>query len=156
MAPKQKPGRSVQSVQTPPDFMDAMKRHLGIRQFAIDLAASHDNSQAGLCFTEEDNSLIQEWPKVGWCWLNPPYADIRPWVEKASYAAMEGTKIAMLVPASVGSNWWDTFVHDIAYVSCLSPRLTFVGHKNPYPKDLALLLYAPFLRGGYTTWRWKA
>lgn len=153
--PKQKPGKSEQSVETPNNFIEAVKARLGITDFTIDLAADATNTKAEKFFTEQDNSLVQEWPPIGWCWLNPPYGKIEPWVQKAHDSTWDGVKVAMLVPASVGSGWWFEYVSPKAYVTFLNPRLTFVGHKSPYPKDLALLLYTPFLEGGTCNWWWN-
>lgn len=61
----------------------------------------------------------------------------------------------MLVPASVGANWWFTGVHHEADVHFLNGRIKFVGAKDPYPKDCALLLYHPAATGGYSCWNWK-
>ena len=153
--PQQKPGKSKQNYGTPPAFLDAVKRLLHIQEFGIDLAASPENAVCPHYFTEADNALLQCWLPNGWSWCNPPYADIRPWVEKAAWEAQKGASIAMLLPAGVGSNWWFHHVHGRAYVHFLHPRLTFVGERAPYPKDLALLLYAPYLQGGYNCWGWQ-
>jgi hypothetical protein len=92
----------------------------------------------------------------GWAFCNPPYGDIRPWVEKAYTESQDGAQIAMLVPASVGSNWWRDWVEDVAYTIFLNGRITFVGASAPYPKDCAILLYAKYLHGGHVYWRWTA
>ncbi len=36
----------------------------------------------------------------------------------------------------------------------LSPRLTFEGTKDPYPKDLMLSVFG-YGMNGFDTWRWK-
>lgn len=156
--PEQKPGRSEQDVRTPSNFLEAVKAKLYISDFVADLAASPENTVAELFYTEADDALIQRWSFGGerWAWCNPPYADITPWVAKAHWEAKHaGAYVAMLVPASVGSNWWRDSVHNKAYTLFLNGRLTFVGHTSPYPKDLALLLYTPFLTGGYDIWDWN-
>lgn len=158
--PAQKPGKSEQVVVTPDEFLDAVRERLRIVDFGWDLAADASNAKCEIglpyFYTEEQNSLAQLWyPHDGWLWCNPPYSHIEPWVEKASIEAKHGAHIAMLVPASVGSGWWFKWVTSHAYITFLNPRLTFVGHKSPYPKDLALLLYAPFLSGGNCDWKWK-
>jgi phage N-6-adenine-methyltransferase len=153
--PRQKPGTSIQEVATPADFLSAVKRCLNISEFIMDLAADAHNTVAADYLTEQDNSLEQPWPKHGWCWLNPPFSKLEKWVEKAWIESREGAQIAMLVPASVGSNWWSYWVDNNAYITFLNGRITFVGHTAPYPKDLALLLWAPYLRGGSCIWRWK-
>jgi len=155
MAPKQKPGKSEQAVGTPPDLISAVKRLLGIEEFQIDLAADSSNTQAQIFYSEEQDALSKDWTMwVGWCWLNPPFSHIAPWVEKAKASKDPATKIAVLVPASVGSNWWRDHVHGHCEVHFLNGRPTFVGHTDPYPKDLALLLYGRYHRG-YYIWDWR-
>lgn len=157
--PKQKPGKSEQVVCTPPEFLKALKAKLGQPEFGYDLAASHENTVATSYFTEEDDALIQDWGAdldFGmWAFCNPPYEDIEPWVAKACVEAEKGANIAMLLPASTGSNWWRAYVHNKCYVLLLNGRITFVGHKTPYPKDLVTLLYTPFGAKGYEVWDWK-
>ena len=161
MAPKQKPGLSKQDYSTPPEFVSAVKGLLIIDNFSVDLAASMTNFVCPVFYDEQADALADKnpWTVDGWGWLNPPFAHIEPWVRKAYYESQNGAKIAMLVPASVGANWWLKWVHMKATVIFLIGRLTFVGHKDPYPKDCALLLYdekdshgiAPF----YTVWSWR-
>jgi phage N-6-adenine-methyltransferase len=156
--PIQKPGRSKQDYQTPPEFLAAVKKRLHTNVFGWDLAASKENTACEFgWYDEEQDSLKQNWHEIqnGWMWLNPPFSNIAPWVYKASDEAWKGAFIAMLVPASVGANWWRDFVHDDAHVLFLNGRLTFVGAEGPYPKDCALLLYQPAIQGGYDTWNWK-
>lgn len=155
MAPKQKPGRSKQDYCTPPEFIQAVKKRLGIGDFKIDLAADVFNTIAFQCYAKQENSLIQSWIMDGWGWLNPPFANIRPWVTKACDESLKGAQVAMLVPAGVGANWWRDYVHDKAHVLMLNGRLTFVGEEAPYPKDCALLLYTSYVKGGYEVWNWR-
>lgn len=155
--PAQKPGKSEQSVETPNEFIDAAKRLLHIEQFDWDLAADESNTKAKYWTPIECDALIQAWDHLGgWLWLNPPYSKITPWVTKCWKESREGACIAALVPASVGSNWWNDYVAGKAQVYFLTPRITFMGHKHPYPKDLALLLYRPDVTAGYSTWHWKS
>ena len=165
--PLQKPGKSRQDYGTPPELLRALKIRLSIDDFSIDLAASAENAVTVPYYTEEDNSLIQPWGQWGWgwAWCNPPFSDIEPWVMKAIAASAPGwnadgtvlqaAKVAMLVPASVGSNWWRECVDGRAHVLFLNGRLTFVGETAPYPKDCAILLYTPFVQGGYEVWNWR-
>ena len=160
--PKQKPGLSKQDYQTPTVFLDATRKLLDIENFTLDLAASEENAVCGSFYDEVYDSLKREgdWVTQVGCeaWCNPPYSHIAPWVEKAYRESLLGATIAMLVPASVGSNWWRDWVHNKAVVVLLNGRITFVGHTAGYPKDCALLLYdkqdthgiAPF----YAIWSW--
>lgn len=152
--PKQKPGQSKQDYQTPPEFLVALKNRLGIQDFDIDLAASKENAVCLSYYDEEMDSLKQSWVRKGWGFCNPPYANIRPWVKKACDEVQKGAKVAILVPAAVGANWWRDYVDQQASVWFLNGRLTFVGAAGPYPKDCAVLLYGPF-HPVYSVWNWR-
>lgn len=152
--PIQKPGRSEQSVCTPIEFLQAVKLRLGIDTFTCDLAASRENTVARKFYSKAVNSLEQSWNLSGHNWLNPEYKDITPWVKKAWEESRHGAKTAVLVPASVGANWFRDYVFGKSDVLFLNGRLTFIGHTQPYPKDLMLLLYAPQNFFHCDVWTW--
>lgn len=152
--PRQQPGTSEQSVRTPKVFLDAVKLRLGIDAFAVDLAASRANTVATKFYSKRTNALVHPWVFDGWNWLNPPYADIKPWVKKAYEESLLGARTAMLLPAGVGSNWWRDWVHGKARILLLNGRITFVGHATGYPKDLVLLMYEPGVVPAYEIWTW--
>ena len=156
--PEQRPGKSHQEYRTPEEFLIAARRYVRTTVWAVDLAASAENTVASRFFSEEHNSLIQDWHAAignGWGWLNPPFGGIARWVEKAKFESRKGCRIAVLVPASVGSNWWKNHVHNHCTVVFLNGRISFDG-KDPFPKDCALLLY-PCLDQQlpmYNVWSW--
>jgi len=161
--PKQKPGKSKQDYSTPKEFIDAVKKKFGIREFAYDLAASLENTKAKFFFCEEENSLAQEWRKLrGDLWLNPPFANIAPWAERCAASTefvaetaranlKPARRIFLLVPAAVGSNWFAQHVFNKARVLLLNGRISFDG-VAPYPKDLILAIYGE--KPGIEVWRW--
>jgi hypothetical protein len=164
--PKQKPGRSEQTVATPRDFLDAVEKRFG--KMTWDLAATSANAITrngnyfgpDHCVTGRRDALINDWTKrTGNLWLNPEFGDIAPWVKKCAELDLMGrhsgrlARLFLLVPASVGSNWFHEFVFSRALVLFLSPRLTFVGHTQAYPKDLLLACYG--FKPGFEWWRWK-
>lgn len=162
MAPKQKPSTSKQDYSTPNDFLVAVRRILAIEDFAIDLAADASNTVCKKFIDEKTDSLKDDvsWKSEGWAFLNPPYKNIAPWAEKAwLQSKVDGAKVALLVPASVGANWWRCFVHKKALVLFLNGRLSFLENGDPYPKDLALLLYGftpiPEMLTDYLIWDWR-
>lgn len=153
--PVQKPGRSKQDYATPWEFIRAVEARFGPIDF--DLAAHEGNTKCITYFTEADDSLKQDWTILrGNLWLNPPFGDIAPWARKCAESAHEfalGTRIFLLVPASIGSRWFAEHVHHRALVLGLSPRLSFDG-KNPFPKDLMMAIYG--VAPGFDVWRWDA
>jgi phage N-6-adenine-methyltransferase len=156
--PAQKPHRSVQEVATPRAFLDAVEAKFGALSW--DLAANAENSVCGQWFygpgsKHAEDSLSAPWNHEGVAWLNPPYSDITSWAKKCSAESRNGARILLLVPASVGSEWFAHYVWPRAMTYALRPRLTFVGHTAPYPKDLILCHYAPDVTPGFELWRWR-
>lgn len=147
-------GRSNQAWGTPWEFIRACVHRFG--PISHDLAAGVDNRKANEFFGEMDNSLVQDWTRLdGNLWLNPPFANIGTWAEKCAVtSARRRGFILFLTPASIGTEWFEAYVHHRAVVLALSPRLTFEGADDPYPKDLMLSVYGYGL-SGFNTWRWK-
>ncbi len=67
--------------QTPLWLFDALDIEFG---FWLDSAASDKNALCAHWLTEADDALNSEWVSHGAIWNNPPYSNIRPWVEKAA------------------------------------------------------------------------
>lgn len=151
--PSMNKGRSKQDYETPKEFIDAVTRRFGTLDF--DLAASEENAKANEYFTEKDDALSRNWAHVSGSllWLNPPFADIAPWAEKCALHASPTTRILLLVPAAVGSNWYAEHVHPHASVLAVRPRLSFDGI-NSFPKDLILAAYGFGVRG-FDLWKWR-
>lgn len=144
---------------TPWAFIQAVNSKFG--PIAFDLAATLLNSKAqhaGMYFDENSDSLTRNWHKIdGLLWLNPPFANIAPWAEKCRAEMKLGAEILLLVPASVGANWYWEHVHGIAEEYSVG-RMTFEGSSDPYPKDLLLAHYRPGL-GHHPKpmerWKWQ-
>lgn len=158
--PAQKPGASKQDYETPREFLDAVEARFG--PLHVDLAARDDNAKAPKWITPEQDSLSVRWahrfPRHR-AWLNPEFARIDPWAAKCAKEARSeespmGIYIFMLTPASVGANWFANHVHGKAMVYALSPRLTFVGETQAYPKDCVLSVFG-YGVAGFDVWRWK-
>lgn len=92
---------------TPEDFAPLHERF----RFTIDAAASPTNARLERYWTREDDALSQSWAGER-VWCNPPYSDIRRWVDKAwgefddnNYSTAE--LIVMLLPANrTEQRWW--------------------------------------------------
>ncbi len=152
-------GRVVVSKQdwgTPWEFIHAVQLRFGF--LTCDLAARGDNAKAPQFYTPDSDSLTAPWATdnpTGNLWLNPPFKDIEPWAKKcAEESAQRAGLILMLTPASIGTDWFAKHVHRKAMVLGLSPRMTFEGAEDPYPKDLMLSVFGMGLNG-FDCWRWK-
>lgn len=169
-----------QNYETPWAFIRAVEEKL-TRRVVFDLAASPANAKAEHFWTRDDNSLLLDWHVVesscGVLWLNPEFNDIPTWAAKAHAATSDPRclPVAMLTPASVGSNWFRDFVFGKARVLFLNGRIIFDGQSepedwkekhpgkrwkpDPYMKDLMLTVFGwrnsgGELRTGFEIWSW--
>lgn len=86
----------------------------------------------------------------GWAWCNPPYQPtplLRGFLDAAHATALDGSPVAALIPASVGTRWYiDTVAERATAVWVIPGRLAFdgphsVGDVAPWSSVLAV--YAP-------------
>lgn len=150
--PSVRRGKSRQDYQTPRELLDAVEARFGVLRH--DLAAAAHNAVCENFYDEHRSAFEHDWQALaGNLWCNPPFDDIAPWAKKAAESASSRTRILLLTPASVGSNWFAQHVHPHAAVFALSPRVSFDG-ENPYPKDLILSVYGLGVTG-FSVWRWR-
>lgn len=161
-------------IWTPTVFRGAIVKRFGWPTW--DLAASAKNSFSPFFWNEAEDSLSRRWHvlgKDGFCgegvergllWLNPPYSNITPWARKCAEESRQGAEILLLVPASVGANWyWDHVepyadvysVGRMAFDNCFDKQGRLVT--TQYPKDLILAHYYDEPNGHkrMQRWRWK-
>lgn len=80
-------------------------------KFTLDSAASDRNAKCADYFTLERSGLVHSWGSHR-VWCNPPYSNIRPWVEKAIEEVQRDCPIVvMLLPANrTEQKWWQELV----------------------------------------------
>jgi phage N-6-adenine-methyltransferase len=88
-------------------------------RFTVDIAASPHNAKLENFYTIEDDGLTASWAGER-VWCNPPYSNIRPWIEKAweetawspdGFTSVSAPLIVMLLPANrTEQGWWQELV----------------------------------------------
>lgn len=162
----------AQATGTPWQFIHALEQRFGTA-VDFDLAASPENAKAPSFFTAEDDALKQDWSLImrhrqyvvnaavtEWredgparlAYLNPPFANIRPWACKVAECSHLPRWTVMLVPHSRSCKWMHEELLGKVAVDAI-PRMQFIGHPTLYPKDLCLVV-AGFgvVGGGYWDW----
>lgn len=147
-------GKGNNNASTPMVFINAVVKKFGL--LTIDLACTRANAKAplGLYHDEDVDALMVPWAKYCMAaisplaWLNPPFTNITPWARKCAAEVQLGARTLLLVPASVGANWYWDWVVPYADVYSVG-RMVFDDCYDkdgklittPYPKDLILAHY---------------
>ena len=96
-------------------------------------------------YTPADDGLLQPWS--GYVWLNPPFSNVRPWVEKLA----EHDNGIALVPASVGCRYWQETIFERApawlFVAKRIKFMTVTGEPGKFASGINVALVAFGERG---------
>ncbi len=85
---------------TTPETLAWCAAKAGVEKYGLDVAASQELHVCQDYMTKETDGLRQRWAGDVWC--NPPFSNIRPWVEKAwsEFGAGNVRSISMLIPGN--------------------------------------------------------
>jgi len=126
--------------ETPQWLFDSLNAEF---DFQCDLACNSDNAKVSKCFTEQDDSLTQNWHKIdGWLWLNPPYSPLKPWIVKAQQENAKGAKIVVLCPPIITSRYFQNHLpSEIRFIVGRVPFLLNGVEMKSNTNDSCLLIY---------------
>lgn len=123
---------------------------------SLDAAASADNALCNRYITEEQNTLTTPWADFivapGYAWLNPPYSDITPFVQKAAAESKNQIGTVMLVPADTSVGWFREAIETASEVRFIvGGRLAFINPVSGKPvsgnnKGSMLIIWHPYPR----------
>lgn len=122
---------------TPPAFFAPLAE--AVDGFDVDPAAGAESEPlADVTYTIEDNGLTEDW--FGTIWLNPPYSNMIPWVQKiiAEMSTDRVETVLLLCKGDSSTNWWQKAAQEAALISAVDHRLQFEGtdYSAPFPVHL--------------------
>ena len=75
--------------------------------------------------------------------VNPPYSEIKVWVEFAyRYSTFKKKLVVMLIPSRTDTRWWHDYVMRAKEIRFIKGRLKFSGHKNSAPFPSAIVVFS--------------
>jgi hypothetical protein len=84
------------------------------------------------------NGLLEPWP--GKSFVNPPYSNVMPWVEKAILESQRGFPVVMLLKFDSSTRWWFKLAESGAHFLPIFGRLKFrTGGAASFPSVLVVL-----------------
>lgn len=95
-----------------------------------------------LAYTTDGLSLA--WPTDKVAFVNPPFSDVRSWVNKALTEVNRGVTVVMLLTARVNSRYWNDLVYpNASELRFICGEVVFEGYKNGFPIPIALAIFKP-------------
>jgi phage N-6-adenine-methyltransferase len=80
-----------------------------IFRFDLDVCAEPETAKCKHYFTAEMDALSRDWIVDGdpvTAWMNPPYSNPQPWIDKAKEQATKGTCTVALLPGDISTKWY--------------------------------------------------
>lgn len=125
---------------TPQSFFDKLNGIYG--PFTLDAAASDDNYKVATYFTQNDDSLSQDWGNNR-VFLNPPYGRaLKDWVRKGyEEGQKDNTIVVMLIPARTDTKYWHDYVMKADEIRFVRGRIKFGDETNSAPFPSAVVVF---------------
>lgn len=121
---------------TPFDIFRGIENYLGLK-FNLDACASPHNTKCKRYITAEMDCLTCDWGEKGKnVWINPPYSNPLPFVERAIQQCRENNHtIAMLLPADTSTKWFRRCtVYASRLIFIVDGRISFLNPETGKPK----------------------
>lgn len=113
-----------------------------IYYFDFDICSTADNTKCEEYATKDDDILNSNWDYGDSIWCNPPYSQLRLWIEKAYTEVLYGVcrSVVMLIPARTDTITWHKYICK-GDVTFLKGRLKFSNSKNSAPFPSAIVVF---------------
>jgi len=120
--------------QTPESVLTLVRR---VGEIALDPCAPADNNVGAAKFHTEHGET-HDWKADaggGLVFVNPPYSQLRVWMDKCARAAAAGATIISLIPARTDTKAWKLAMKGSPTVAFWQQRIKFVGgaHVAQFP-----------------------
>lgn len=138
---------------TPSWVVEFARKFFYFPHFDLDCAASAHNTKCEKFISEEENALKGNWNGT-YCWLNPPYSNPLPFVEKAIEQSKRGCKIVMLLNVDNSTQWFAKCVKNATAILMITEgRVPFIHNAtgqevrgNSKPQMFVLFDYEKWLK----------
>lgn len=126
-----------QEWETPKELFDPLMAEFG---FTLDVCATQYNAKCDHYFTASDDALSLSWESDGFCWMNPPFNDLKRWVKKAFDESRLGHSVVCLLPCRTNTGWWHDYVMK-GEIRFIRGRPKFNGAEHGLPQPLAIVIF---------------
>ncbi|MCK4758407.1 MAG: hypothetical protein KAT69_00085 [Candidatus Aminicenantes bacterium] len=115
--------------QTPKSVFNRIQTLINM-PFVHDVAAEPHTAKCASFWTVDDDALSKDWREplidsgslTKALWMNCPYSDVTPWVQKACDAAKRGVIVVGCLPDDRSVSWYQQYVEDKAQIIYVPDR----------------------------------
>ena len=127
---------------TPDDFFALLDAEF---HFTLDPCATAENAKTAIFFTKDMDGLKPVTWRYRTVFVNPPYSQIKEWVEACYVAAHKHyALVVMLIPSRTDTRYWHNYImRGASEVRFVRGRLKFGGSKNSAPFPSAVVVFRP-------------
>lgn len=76
--------------------------------------------------------------------VNPPYSDVKPWLERGLKEKKKGNSSVFLIPLRPTTKYWNELVFPNAdQIFVFRDKVKFEGYAKPLPLDLSIVVFRP-------------
>ena len=75
--------------------------------------------------------------------VNPPYSEIKIWVEECYRHFILGDTVVMLIPSRTDTRWWHDYVMKVTEIRFIKGKLKFGDAKNSAPSPSCIVIFKP-------------
>jgi phage N-6-adenine-methyltransferase len=91
---------------------------------------------------------VEKWAPC--CWLNPPYSQVKHFIQKAADQRLLGVTTVPLIPSRTDTKWWHSYIWDAELNQCrpgisirfIKGRLKFSGSTNSAPFPSVIVVFS--------------
>lgn len=113
--------------------------------FDLDPCATEDNHKCDTYFTEKEDGLRHSWGGYR-VFCNPPYSNIKAWVEKAyRESRKDNTLVVLFIPARTDTKYFHDFIYGRSEIRFIKGRMRFLEDGPPAPFPSMVVIF----RGAY-------
>lgn len=125
-----------QDRRTPKDVFEVLNKEFKFQLDPCTSSSKENNLGLKHYFTKEKDGLKQNWSDYDSIFINPPFKDMRIWVDKILFELekSENMVIVLLAPSKTETKWWHKLISSkfLEELRFENRRLTFEGHKNSF------------------------
>lgn len=114
--------KSKDVYETPPYFFELLSENI---TFTLDPCSSDENHLCDKYYTIEDDGLKQDWRGEN-VFVNPPYSNIKEWVEKCYEEGKKAhTMVVLLIPSRTDTRYWHDYIMHANEILFCKGRISF-------------------------------